>query len=204
MLLKMRRSIDRIRRRFRKDEGGATAIEFAFVGGPFLFLLLATFETGLNFLTEYSLQSATTNAARLIRTGQVQNGGISAADFKTELCKNVPSYLDCDSKVIINVETRTDFSSTTTRTAASDGNGNLSNDLQNSPSWQPGNPGDVVIVETFYEWELFTPFINYILDVHGTPSRPNFLSNHGDNKRLITGVAVFMNEPFNPAAGGGN
>jgi hypothetical protein len=67
----------------------------------------------------------------------------------------------------------------------------------------PGNPGDVVIVETFYEWELFTPFINHMLSVHGTPSSPNFLSNHGDNKRLITGVAVFMNEPFNPAAGGG-
>lgn len=203
MFLKLNRSFDRIKRRFRKDEGGATAVEFAFVGGPFLFLLLATFETGLNFLTEYSLQSATTNAARLIRTGQVQQGGMSAAEFKTELCKQVPSYLDCNSKVYVNVETRTNFAAATL-TQGGDGNGNINSNLQNSPAWQPGNPGEVVIVETFYEWELFTPLINHLLDVNGTPARPNFLANHGDDKRLITGVAVFMNEPFSPPANGGN
>lgn len=202
MLIKVHRSLDCFRRRFRKNEDGATAIEFAFVGGPFLFLLLATFETGLNFLTEYSIQNATNNAARLIRTGQVQQGGISAADFKVEFCKKVPAYIDCADGVIVNVETRTDFNAAANRTQAGDGSGNLDSDLQAQPAWQPGNPGEIVIVETFYEWDLFTPGIGKLLDLHGTTPKPHFLANHGEKKRLITGVAVFRNEPFNPIANG--
>jgi Flp pilus assembly protein TadG len=202
MFLKFHRSLDRVKRRFRKDDSGTTAIEFAFVGGPFLFLLLATFETGLNFLTEYSLQSATTTAARLIRTGQVQNGGISKAEFKTELCKNVPSYLDCDSKVIINVETRTDFTSAAARTQAKDADGNLDSNLENNAAFQPGGAGEIVIVETFYVWDLFTPGISTLLNLHAPSPKPAFLANLGPNKRLITGVAVFQNEPFNDTSGG--
>ena len=34
----------------------------------------------------------------------MQKGGISKDDFKTELCKNVPGYLDCANKVYINVD----------------------------------------------------------------------------------------------------
>lgn len=195
MLIKIHQSFNRIRSRFCKDDRGATAIEFAFVGGPFLFLLLATFETGLVFVTEYSLQKATTTTSRLIRTGQVQNDGTSKANFKTQLCNAAPTYFDCK-KIIVNVETRTDFPDTANRTQAKDGSGNLLSDLQTSPAWQPGNPGDIVIVETFYEWNLFTPGINKLLDLHGSTVRPAFLANHGDKKRLITGVAVFRNEPL--------
>jgi len=189
MFLKFHRSLDRVRRRFRKDDRGTTAVEFAFVGGPFLFLLLATFETGLNFLTEYSLQSATTTASRLIRTGQVQKGGISKDDFKTELCKNVPGYLDCANKVYI------------TRTNARDADGNLDEDLEDKTAFQPGAPGQIVIVETFYVWDLFTPGIMKLLDLHTSSPKPAFLANLGPDKRLITGVAVFQNEPFNDASG---
>ncbi len=199
MLLNINQKLAGVRRRFRKDERGTSAIEFAFLGGPFLFLLLATFETGLNFLTEYSLQSATTTASRLIRTGQAQNGGLSAAEFKTELCKHVPGFMNCNSKVIVNVDTRADFGAAGNRTQAGDGNGNLNNNLQNSPAFVPGGPGQIVVVETFYEQKMYVPFINKLLSLNGEVSRPNFLANHGDDKRLIVGVAVFQNEPFNPA-----
>lgn len=199
MLLGINKKMAAIRRRFRKDESGVSAIEFAFLGGPFLFLLLATFETGLNFLTEYSLQNATTNASRLIRTGQAQNGGLSAAEFKTELCKHVPGFMNCNSKVFVNVETRADFGAAANRTQGGDGSGNLNNSLQNSPAFVPGGPGEIVVVETFYEQKMYVPFINKLLALNGEVSRPNFLANHGDDKRLITGVAVFRNEPFNPA-----
>lgn len=198
MLLGINKKMAAIRRRFRKDESGVSAIEFAFLGGPFLFLLLATFETGLNFLTEYSLQNATTNASRLIRTGQAQNGGLSAAEFKTELCKYVPGFMNCNSKVFVNVETRADFGAAANRTQGGDGSGNLNNSLQNSPAFVPGGPGEIVVVETFYEQKMYVPFINRLLALNGEVSRPNFLANHGDDKRLVTGVAVFRNEPFNP------
>jgi hypothetical protein len=156
--------MDRMRRRFRKDESGTSCDRIRLCGRA----VPVSSACDLRNRPEFPDRVFAAKRDHECSPPDPDRPGaewrrISAADFKTELCKNVPSYLDCASKVMINVETRTDFSATT-RTSASDGNGNLSNDLQNSPSWDPGNPGDVVIVETFYEWELFTPFINYILE----------------------------------------
>ncbi len=195
MILKLHKSFRRLRNRFRKDDDGATAIEFAFVGAPFLFLLIATLETGLTFFSEYAVQSATTTASRLIRTGQAQDNGFSAAEFKTALCANLPSIVDCG-KVYINVEVRNSFSATANRAGAS--NGQLDSSITDGGAFDPGSAGDIVVVETFYEWELFTPFIMQLLDQVGTTTpAPHWLANHGADKRLVRGVAVFQNEPFN-------
>lgn len=198
MFLQIRRGIKRINRKFRKDDSGVTAIEFAMLGGPFLFLMFATFETGFSYMSEYSLQSATVKASRLIRTGQVQQGGMSPGEFKDELCSHMPGYMNCAGSVIVNVETRNTFAATNTRTTGGDGEGGMDQNLQDNPAWQPGAPGAVVIVETFYEQQIYVPFLNELLTLNGTPQPPHFLANHGKDKRLLRGVAVFMNEPFNP------
>ncbi len=194
MILKLNRTLNRVRRGFRKDDSGATAIEFAFVGAPFLFLLLATFETGLTLFSEYSVQSATTTASRLIRTGQAHSGGFSKVEFKNRLCAELPAMIDCD-KIYINVEVRNNFSDASSRTDASD-NGQLSDDATDG-SFDIGNAGEIVIVETFYEWDLMTPNLMNLLNIKGTGTPPpNWLANHGDDKHLVRGVAVFRNEPF--------
>ncbi len=72
----------RLLRLLKRDEG-ATAVEFGFVGIPFFYLLCVIFETGLMLFTEYTLENGTAQTARLIRTGQAQTGGMSAAEFKT-------------------------------------------------------------------------------------------------------------------------
>ncbi len=194
MILKLNRTLNRVRRSFRKDEDGATAIEFAFVGAPFLFLMLATFETGLTLFSEYAVQSATTNATRLIRTGQAHSGGFSKAEFQTQLCAKLPDMIDC-SKVYINVEVVNNFADASDRTNASN-DGELSADATDG-AFDIGNAGDIVIVETFYEWPIFTPNLMKLLTINSneTPA-PNWLANHGEDKHLVRGVAVFRNEPF--------
>ena len=195
MILKLNRTLNRVRRGFRKDDSGATAVEFAFVGAPFLFLLIATLETGLTFLSEYAVQSATTSAARMIRTGQVQDQGFSKAQFKTELCGRLPSLVDCD-RIYINVEVRNNFSDASDRSETS-GDGELGDAITAGSAFEPGAAGEIVIVETFYEWDLFTPYIMELLALNGTSAaQPYWLANHGEKKHLIRGVAVFRNEPF--------
>ncbi len=194
MILKLNRTLKRLRRGFRKDDSGATAVEFAFVGAPFLFLMMATFETGLTLFSEYAVQSATTSASRLIRTGQAHSGGFSKVEFKNQLCAKLPSILDCG-KVYINVEVRNNFADASNRTDASD-NGELS-DAATDGAFDIGIAGDIVIVETFYEWNLFTPNLMDLLNIKGTGAPPpNWLANHGEDKHLVRGVAVFRNEPF--------
>ena len=62
-------------RRLANNRDGTTAVELAFVGPPFLLLLAAIFELGLTLTAQSLLDGAARDAARLIRTGQVQTQG---------------------------------------------------------------------------------------------------------------------------------
>lgn len=90
------------------DAKGALAIEFAFVAPLFLLLLLVIVELGLTLTTQSLLDGATRDAARLIRTGQVQSQTSPISTFQTLLCndmKPLMSVSKCDSSVIFEVET---------------------------------------------------------------------------------------------------
>ena len=56
-------------RRFRRDHSGATAVEFGLLALPFIAVMFAVLETALAFFAGATLETATANAARLIRTG---------------------------------------------------------------------------------------------------------------------------------------
>ena len=75
------------------DTQGMTAIEMAFVGPPFLLLLGAIFELGLTLTTQSVLDGAARDAARLIRTGQVQSQSSPMTVFQNLLCSEVSSVI---------------------------------------------------------------------------------------------------------------
>ncbi len=86
-----------------KIRKGVTAIEFAMVAGPFLYLLGFIFETGLMLFSEYVIENGVAQASRMIRTGQVQNQGLTKAQFKTLVCGNLATFLDCNTKLYVDV-----------------------------------------------------------------------------------------------------
>jgi Flp pilus assembly protein TadG len=53
-------------RLFRLDKRGTTALEFALVAVPFLFLMIGTTDLGRYFLTQHSLRTLTAEAARAV------------------------------------------------------------------------------------------------------------------------------------------
>jgi Flp pilus assembly protein TadG len=178
----------RLFNRFRAEDKGATAIEFAIVGGPFLYLLGAILEMGLMLFTEYAIEHGTAQAARLIRTGQVQNGGITAADFKQVVCDNI-DFLDCETKLYVDVRKYEDFSSVSAPssiTTDADGNSEISDDVSVGAQFDPGGPGEVVVVRVYYTWDLFMPNI---------PGMSGF-SNLSNHRRLLSSTFAFMNEPY--------
>ena len=170
----------RFLRRARTETRGATAVEFALVAAPFFFLLFAMIEIAAVFFTSTVLENAVLETAREIRTGQVQNGGMTQAQFRDEICDRVSVVGDC-SRLEFDVKVFTGFNSVT-QTSPVNPDGSLDT---GSFGWDPGAPGDIVLVRVFYRWSLLTP---------------NFggaLSNMGGNQRLISAAAVFRNEPFN-------
>ncbi len=168
-------------RRLRRETSGATAVEFAIIATPFVALIGAIIETSLTFLAGQILDTATNNAARLIRTGQAQAQSFDVAKFKTELCKGLYGLVTC-ADVSIDARVLTSFSSfSTSNPNPYDAGGNFD---PSKLTFNAGGANDIVIVRAYYQYPIV---INKLV-----PS----LANLPNGKRLLTGVAAFRNEPF--------
>ncbi|MGD9804587.1 MAG: TadE/TadG family type IV pilus assembly protein [Hyphomicrobiaceae bacterium] len=168
--------------RWRQDTQGVTAIEFAMVSTPFLALLFGIIGVGLFFFTTFSLENAVEQAARLLRTGEAQEAGLTAEQFKTKICDRVPTHIDCAGKVRVNVLSFPNASDITSGSLPSCLNGD--NTLSGATTYVPGGASQIVVVWACYEWELSSkiPFID--------------LGNMAGGSRLIQATAVFRSEPF--------
>lgn len=170
-------------RRWRRDASGTTAVEFAFVAGPFLMLLFGIMGVGLFFFTNFSLENAVERTGRLIRTGQVQQGGMTGQQFKEKVCELAPAFVDCVNKLRVNVLNFPDSEAigpaTTPQCLDADGN------LSDVTTFEPGEADEVVLIWVCYEWSLASkiPYLN--------------LGNMGNGSRLIQAATTFRTEPYN-------
>jgi Flp pilus assembly protein TadG len=162
-------------RRFVRKQDGSAAVEFGMVAAPFLALVFAIMETAIVFFSGQALETAVADASRLIMTGQAQSQGFTQAAFKNAVCQKVYGLFDCQGGVYIDVKTYSSFSNVNL-TPPLDGDGNF----QNNFGYQPGGPGDIVVVRLFYQWPIYV----------------SLLQNMSGNKRLLIAMAAFRNEPY--------
>ncbi len=165
--------------RFRRDQRGATAVEFALIAFPFFALLFAILETALIFLVGQALETATEDSARLIRTGQAQQDGFDQEDFKKSICDQIVVLHKCSSKLVLDVRTAANFAGVDLSTPVAAGQ--LDDD---GFGYDDGNGESIVVVRAFYEWPTVTQFLG-----SGFTKLAN--GNH-----LLTAAAAFRNEPF--------
>jgi len=169
-------------RRFTRRQDGSVAVEFGLILLPFLALMFGIMETALVFFADQTLETAVADSARLIMTGQAQTQNLTAATFKNAVCARIYGLFDCQNGVYVNVQTYSTFGSIS-YSPPLDGQGNL--DSSNFV-YQPGGPGDIVVVQLFYQWPIYVSLMDL--------SR---LSNMSGNKRLLVATAAFRNEPYN-------
>jgi Flp pilus assembly protein TadG len=178
-------------RRWRGEESGAAAIEFAIVAMPFLILLFGIMTVSLFYFANFSIENAVWQASRAIRTGQVQSGqgaysgatttALKKQAFKNALCAAVPSFSDCASKAIVIVQSNANFSSISQPSCTD--NGSLIND--NAAAFDTGSSSAVVLVTVCYPWSLGgkLPLFN--------------LGDLKDGSRLMQASVAFRSEPYN-------
>jgi len=167
-------------RRFARAQDGATAVEFALVAAPFLALIFAIIETALVFFAGQTLETAATDAARLIMTGQAQTAGYSQSDFKTAVCNRLAGGLfDCTNGVYVDVKTYSSFTSINTAPPIVNGKLDTSN-----MTYTPGGPGNIVVVRLYYQWPIIVSMLG------------DNLANLNGNQRLLMATSVFRNEPY--------
>ena len=173
--------------RMRADGRKASAaVEFAMIAPVFFILLLGIVENGVIYFAGSTLQYATDNAARYVRTGQAQAASTTQAQFRTRICNDIAPLLACNGNLQIDVEAYSGYSSANFVTAT-DVSGNLKNTLNN---YQPGTACNVVLVRSFYTWSIITPVLSQCL------------TNMTTGKRLISATAAFRNEPFTSGVSG--
>lgn len=198
----------RIIRRFRKNQDGATAVEFAMVGVPFLGLLFAIFETAFIFFVTEALESAVADSARLIMTNQiVVNQYSNADDFRQKVfCPasgtpkvTVPSFITCANLIV-------DIQALSSGTIDFSGYSGLSSTFYTSATkYCIGSGGDVVVMRVVYPMPVYLNLIA-ATQVGGairfSGGQVSFTSADGTSgmKHILTGTAVFRNEPYGTQA----
>jgi Flp pilus assembly protein TadG len=134
----------------RRNQSGSTMVEFSLVAFPLLLLILAVFEIGFIYWANQELENATADAARLVRTGQVQSANMSRAQLKTQLCNRTALLVSCESRVRLDVRSAPTLAAITAPQPL-DGDGALK--AETDFSYSPGSGNDVVLISAFYDWK---------------------------------------------------
>jgi len=168
--------------RFCGDQAGTAAIEFALVSLPLIALCVAALQTAIIFFAEQQLQTATRDAARLLKrvTGDSGSTALSAADFKAQVCARAGPMLDCQG-LMVDVQSVASFGGAgfTPLTLTYDATPAVTNNW----AYDPGQAGDVVIVRVMYNWPVFGALLGI------------GLSNQPGDHHLMAGTAIYKNEP---------
>ena len=168
-------------RAFVADRTGATAVEFALIGAPFIALLVALIQTFLAFFAQQLLESVVTQSSRMILTGQAQGQNLSQSQFAQLVCSNVVILFNCNNLMIdVQVAGSWTGANAGAPSLTFDGSGNVTNTWQ----FNPGNRGDIVVVRVMYQWPVFLGPLGFNL------------ANLSNGKRLIMASTAFKNEAF--------
>ena len=166
-------------RRFRRNRRGSTAVEFALVAPVFFALLFAIIETAMVFFAAQVLETVTQDSGRTIMTGQVQTAALTKDQFKTAVCARISVLFDCANGIYIDVQNYPSFANVVITDPI-----DASKSFVPPTNYSPGGPGDIVVVRLFYQWPLFVTGLGYNI------------ANLNTGKRLLSGTAVFRNEPY--------
>ena len=161
-----------------KDRHGSTAVEFALIGIPFIFMVIGIIETALMFTSQSLLEAATAEAARQVRTGAVQQGGGEEV-FQEELCEFAAILIPCE-KIQYQVVAMDNFESAEQFPEPEyDDNGDLEDQ-----QFDAGGVSDVVMIRTSYTYDIKTPLMAPLL------------TNNNGTQRIMLSTIVLQTEPY--------
>ncbi|SMC65449.1 Flp pilus assembly protein TadG [Fulvimarina manganoxydans] len=165
--------------RFARDRSGVAAVEFAFVGLPFVLILYAIIETGLILTGNFLLERGSEQVGRLVLTGQLQGQERppTREEFRKLICDQIAPYMRCD-KLKVDLRSYNEFSSMELRTDMRMGHVN-----DDGFRYELGGANSISVLRTYYEWPWEGLYFKLVA------------KNTGGNA-LLSSVSAFRNEPF--------
>ena len=164
-----------------RDRRGSVAVEFALLAVPFLGLVYGIFESSMVHMTGQVMQTAVSDASRLIMTGQAQSKGMTSTQFKAEICRKVTALFNCSRDLQVDVQVYTSFTGASVTKPPVDAKGNLDT---TAFKYDAGQPNSIVIVRAVLAYPIVVPLIG------------KTMVNLSGTKLLIMATAAFKNEPY--------
>ncbi len=166
-------------RRWKTQEEGSTAIEFGFIAVPFIMMAVGILEVSLMFAGGNLLEGATADAARLVKTGQIQQSGGTETMFRDALCASAPVLIKCsDVEFEVMPVGSGSFFDTGTLAAEYDTDGNFQ-----SRGFDAGGVNDVMLIRAVYNYPIITPFVGQII-------------TGGKGTMPMMSTIIFQTEPY--------
>ncbi|MEM1376830.1 MAG: TadE/TadG family type IV pilus assembly protein, partial [Pseudomonadota bacterium] len=168
-------------RKFRRDQKGATAIEFSLLAIPFFMLVFAIIETSISYTTEQYMGNVADRLARDIRTGRITPTTHNAAQFRTLLCDRLQALASpgCPGMTF-------DVRSYPTFNAVPKGVVYSSPGVVDTNGWSynPGGSGTINSIRIVYEWPVYTDIMKA------------YFAGLANGKNLLYASTTWQNEPF--------
>lgn len=167
-------------RRSARAREGSAVVEFAMIALPFFVLLFAILEIGLILLLDAVVETAVADTGRLVRTGQAQQQAVTPQVMKQKFCERMSVFAkDCSTRAYLDVRVINTFTEPLVPDPTASGVFDPS-----SLTFQPGGPGDLVLVRIWYAHPVVTPFLQQAM------------SRMGDGNVFLTTTMSFRNEPY--------
>lgn len=188
--------IVRVRRGLRRNESGTVTIELALIAPVFFMLMFGIIEYSLVMFGTAVLESATSNTARMGKTGYTEEG-VTRQDMLYEMVRTKAGGLLDAEKLEITTQVYGGFSDVREPEPYNDQNGNGTyessepyTDINGNGQWDSdmgaaglGGAGEVVVYTVRYPWSVITPGIRQIL-------------GNDDGNFIMQSSIVVRNEPY--------
>jgi Flp pilus assembly pilin Flp len=199
-------------RRVRKDEDGATILEFALIAPVFLFMLLGTFEIGYAIYMRSALNGAIQHAARDATLQEASDPAVrrQTDDEVRNILKSINGSLT-DADIKITRRSYVNFSNVERMEAYTDGNGNGTcdnsepyTDENGNGKWgtvgraDNGGARDAVLYTISVTYDSVFPFETF---TRNSKNRDAAFTLEGlSNQRTLTSETLLKNQPFGDQA----
>lgn len=166
-------------RKWSIERKGSTAIEFSLLSIPYLFLTIGIIELSIMYAAASMLEGATGSAARLIRTGQIQQATMSDPEemFRDQLCGYAQALINCNN-IQTEVVTLVNFSDANDLAPAFDDNGEFV-----PAGFNAGGVSDRILIRTVYTYDMMTPLVGPLL-------------SGGSGTRIFMSSIILQTEPY--------
>lgn len=177
------RRMRRLMRRFRRDDQGATAVEFGLIAVPFFMTLMATFELALIMWTNQQMDEAVFQASRTILTGEARTlyptPATASAEFRREICRRLVMTANCETRLQVDVQTFAGFAGAAVGSPVAGG-------AMNTAGWgfRQAGPNQVVIIRAALSYPIALSVWN------------RAFANLANGERALLASVAFRTEPF--------